>query len=99
MKIIQILPELKEGGVERGTLDLCLYLQSQGHHVIVISNGGPLVQKLLENKIHHLSWPVHKKNPLTIFRMSQKLRHLIRTEAIDIIHARSRVPAWITYLA
>ena len=99
MRIIQILPQLKEGGVERGTLDLCFYLQSQGHNVCVISQGGPLVQKLQEKGISHLSWPVHKKNPLTIFRMSQRLRHLIQNEKTELVHARSRVPAWITYLA
>ncbi len=99
MKIIQILPQLKEGGVERGTLDLCFYLKNQGHEVWVISHGGPLVRTLEEKGISHLSWPVHKKNPLTIFRMSQRLRHLIQKEKIDIVHARSRVPAWITYFA
>lgn len=99
MKIIQMLPALKEGGVETGTIDLSLSLKSRGHEVIVISNGGPLVSLLDQNGIRHLKWPVHKKNIWTIYRMRQRLTRYIRENSADIIHARSRVPAWITYLA
>ncbi len=99
MKIIQILPALKEGGVETGTIDLSLSLKARGHEVIVISNGGPGVKLLDQNGICHLQWPVHKKNPWTIFRMSLKLARHIEKNSPDIIHARSRVPAWITYFA
>ena len=99
MHIVQILPALKEGGVETGTIDLCLYLKKQGHTVTVISNGGPLVQKLKDEGITHLSWPVHKKNPWTIYQLSRKLIRFIQNNSIELIHARSRVPGWITYLA
>lgn len=99
MNILQILPSLKEGGVETGTLDICKYLKERGHSVAVISNGGPLVSELDRYGISHFSWPVHQKNPFTIFQMSRKLIRFIRQHHIDIVHARSRVPGWITYLA
>lgn len=102
MKIIQILPALKEGGVETGTIDLSLSLQSRGHDITVISNSDSRasgVQSLTQNGIRHLEWPVDKKNPSTIYKMSRKLRHYILENSPDIIHARSRVPAWITWLA
>lgn len=99
MKIVQILPALKEGGVETGTIDLSLSLKARGHEVTVISNGGTGVKLLDQNGIRHLQWPVHKKNPWTIYRMSRKLARHIQKNSPDIIHARSRVPAWITYFA
>ena len=99
MKIIQILPQLKEGGVETGTIDIARHLHKKGHEVFVISNGGPLVEELRRAGIPHLLWPVHHKHPWTILRMAFKLIGFLNREKIDIVHARSRVPGWITYLA
>ena len=59
MKIIQILPELHAGGVERGTLEVGKYLVEQGHESIVISNGGRLVPQLEAEGSRHISMPVH----------------------------------------
>jgi lipopolysaccharide heptosyltransferase II len=99
MNILQILPELNVGGVETGTVDLAKYLVAQGHKSIVVSNGGGLVAQLESDGSKHYTLPVHKKNPLTMFRSVAKLVNIIRQEKIDIVHARSRVPAWIAFFA
>jgi glycosyltransferase involved in cell wall biosynthesis len=98
MKIIQILPELNAGGVERGTLEVGKYLTEQGHESIVISNGGRLVEQLEAEGSRHITLPVHKKH-LKSLKQVKVLRRLFEQERPDIIHLRSRVPAWIAWLA
>jgi glycosyltransferase involved in cell wall biosynthesis len=99
MNILQILPELNVGGVETGTIDLSRYLVTNGHRSIVVSNGGVLVERLEKNSGVHYKLPVHKKNLWTMLRMIPKVRKIILSEKIDIVHARSRVPAWIAFFA
>ncbi|MBI1884391.1 MAG: glycosyltransferase [Chlamydiae bacterium] len=99
MKILQIVPEMKMGGVETGTLDLAKALVERGHQAFVISAGGPMVSDLERRGVWHLELPVCRKSPGTILRMSRRVRKFIRDEKIDIVHARSRVPAWIGFLA
>lgn len=99
MKILQILPELNVGGVETGTVDFAKYLVEHGHQSIVVSNGGRLVEELTKNGSQHYQMPVHKKNLWTMVRLIPKLRKIIVAEKVDIVHARSRVPAWIAFFA
>ncbi len=99
MNILQILPELNVGGVETGTVDLAGYLVSRGHKSVVVSNGGALVEKLESGGSKHYTLPVHKKSIFTILWAIPKLIQITRKEEIDIIHARSRVPAWIAFFA
>ncbi len=99
MNILQILPELNVGGVETGTLDLAKYLVKKGHKAVVVSNGGELVKELELLGAIHYQLPVHEKSFFTMARMVPKLAEIINKEQIDIIHARSRVPAWIAYFA
>ena len=99
MNILQILPELNVGGVETGTVDFAHYLVQQGHKSVVVSNGGSLAERLEKEGSTHYSLPVHKKNLWTMFRMVGPLREIIRKEHIEIVHARSRVPAWIAFFA
>ena len=99
MHILQILPELNVGGVETGTVDFANYLVENGHKSVVISNGGRLVEKLEEQGSTHYALPVHKKSVVTAWRMIEKVRAIINAEKIQIVHARSRVPAWIAYFA
>jgi glycosyltransferase involved in cell wall biosynthesis len=98
MKVIQILPELNSGGVERGTLEVGKYLVDQGHESIVISNGGRLVTQLEAEGSRHITLPVHKKR-LSSLKHVKFLRHLFEEERPDIMHLRSRLPAWLAYLA
>ncbi|MEC8614369.1 MAG: glycosyltransferase family 4 protein [Verrucomicrobiota bacterium] len=98
MKVIQILPELNAGGVERGTLEVGKYLVDQGHESIVISNGGRLVTQLEAEGSQHITLPVHKKR-ISSLKQVKVLRNLFEIEKPDIIHLRSRLPAWLAYLA
>jgi lipopolysaccharide heptosyltransferase II len=99
MNILQILPELNVGGVETGTVDLARALTAQGHKAVVISRGGALVKELEACGAVHYALPVHKKNLLVMFRMVDAVADIIRKEQIDIVHARSRVPAWPAFFA
>jgi len=99
MNILQILPELNVGGVETGTVDLAKYLVTQGHKSVVVSHGGSLVEALESQGCKHYTLPVHQKNLFTILCCIGKLISIIRYEKIDIVHARSRVPAWIAFFA
>jgi lipopolysaccharide heptosyltransferase II len=99
VNILQILPELNVGGVETGTVDLAKHLVLQGHRSVVVSNGGALVAQLQSEGTKHYTLPVHKKNFFTAYHCIGKLVDIIRKEKIDIVHARSRVPAWIAFFA
>ncbi len=99
MKILQILPELNVGGVETGTLDLSKYLVRLGHKVVVVSAGGSLVKELEASGAKHYTLAVHKKSFFSICKLIPILAEIIKQEEIDIVHARSRVPAWIAFFA
>ncbi len=99
MNILQILPELNVGGVETGTVDFAKYLAEHGHTSVVVSNGGAMVEELEKGGSRHFAMPVHKKNIFVMFQCVRKLIALIEAEQIDIVHARSRVPAWIAFFA
>ncbi len=99
MNILQVIPKLDVGGVETGTVDLAKELVKRGHKAIVVSNGGRLVKELLGTSARHIKLPVHKKSFLTAFKMIKKLEYIIKEEQIDIVHARSRVPAMIAFFA
>lgn len=98
LKIIQILPELNSGGVERGTLEIAGYLSRQGHHSIVVSSGGRLVEQLESEGSRHIRLQVASKSPLTI-KSSFGLKKILENEKPDIVHLRSRVPAWVAFFA
>ncbi len=92
--ILQVLPRLVLGGAERGTVDVAAAIQRAGGRAIVVSEGGPMVRELERARATHIRLPVARKNPLTIWRNAGRLARLIRKQKVDIIHARSRAPAW-----
>ncbi|MEM1082845.1 MAG: glycosyltransferase family 4 protein [Verrucomicrobiota bacterium] len=98
MKVLQVLPELNSGGVERGTLELGAHLAAHGHQSLVLSGGGKLVSELEAAGSRHLSLPVGKKSLSTLLLVGQ-VRALLESEKPDILHLRSRVPAWLLWLA
>jgi glycosyltransferase involved in cell wall biosynthesis len=98
MKVVQILPELNAGGVEGHVLELAEFLASQGHESIVISNGGQMAERLEQRGVRHVTIPVHRKSLRSLFQV-RKVRKFLRSEKPDVVHAHSRVPAWIAWLA
>ena len=99
MRIVQLLPELNEGGVERGVVELNREFVTSGHDSIVISAGGKLAGTIDADGGRHIALDVCSKNPLSAWRRVVVLRRLFRELRPDIIHVRSRVPAWLAYLA
>lgn len=98
LSVVQVLPTLNGGGVERGTLEVARELVRQGHRSVVISAGGQMVSQLIRDGSEHLAWPLGAKSPLTL-RWVKPLRRWLAEQRIDILHARSRLPAWISWLA
>lgn len=98
LKIAQILPEFHEGGVERHVLWLSNELAAMGHQVTVVTAGGKL-EKKLDPAVRLWRLPVHRKNLLTGFYSALKIAARAKGEGWDILHAHSRVPAWIAWWA
>lgn len=99
MHIVHILPELKQGGVETVVVGLTRELVKAGHRCTVISNGGKLVSDVVAAGGVHCRLNVCSKNPLTFFNRVRKLQTALSKLQPDIIHAHSRVPAWLAWFA
>jgi len=97
--ILQIIPELGPGGAEQGCIDIATELIQSGARSIVVSNSGSRIHELRRHKIEHINLPVHSKNPFTMIRNIKAIRNLIRQYNVDIVHVRSRAPAWSAYKA
>ncbi|MFP4314340.1 MAG: glycosyltransferase family 4 protein [Alphaproteobacteria bacterium] len=97
--IMQIIPELGPGGAEQGCIDVAKELVNAGAQAIVISNGGSRVPELQRAGAVHIDMPVHSKNPIVMARNVKRLRKLITQYGVNIVHARSRAPAWSAYQA
>ena len=98
LTVLQTLPALETGGVERGTVDVAAELARRGHRSLVMSSGGTLTAELDADGSRHYAWPVGRKSPFTLLLVS-RLRRFLLEEKVDILHARSRLPAWVSYLA
>jgi glycosyltransferase involved in cell wall biosynthesis len=96
--VLQVLPALESGGVERGTLEIAEALVNHGHRALVMSGGGRLVAPLEQAGAHHFTWPIGVKSFKTLLLVG-KLQRLLVEQKVDIVHVRSRVPAWIVWLA
>lgn len=94
MKILQVLPALGQGGVERGTLEIASALTAAGIPNAVASAGGRLVRALEECGTDHLLLPIDKKNPFTLRKCAKKLAEYCKAEGVTLMHVRSRAPAW-----
>ena len=96
MHIVQLLPELNQGGVERGTVELNRELVKRGHQSSVISLGGKQVNSIVPDGKITIPLMYAQKHS-SCFARASKLRKLLQTIEPDILHARSRVPAWLTW--
>lgn len=99
MKILQIVPELNQGGVERGTIELSRELVCHGHESIVVSAGGILSEQIVKDGGSHIRLDVCSKNIGTAVPRIYRLRKLLQTIRPNIVHSRSRVPAWMSFFA
>lgn len=97
--ILQVLPALGTGGVERGTVEITQAIAAAGWRALVASDGGPRAAHVERAGGRNFLLPLETKNPFTILRNASRLAALIRAENVDIIHARSRAPAWSAWLA
>jgi glycosyltransferase involved in cell wall biosynthesis len=94
LTVVQLLPALSSGGVERSTLEIGDALVAAGHRSIVVSAGGRLVAPLEAAGSEHVTLDIGRKSP-TSLRHIASLRRLFATQHADIVHARSRLPAWL----
>lgn len=97
--ILQVLPRLDSGGVERGTIDITDAIAKEGWKALVASSGGQLLAHINHAGGEHITLPLHSKNPFVIRANAAALVKLIKARNISLIHARSRAPAWSAYLA
>ena len=93
--IVQLVPALVRGGVERGTIEMARAIIEAGGRAVVISGGGPMVRHLDRIGATHHQIPIGVKNPLSWSGLRRKVRRVLVDEGADIVHVRSRVPAWI----
>ncbi|MBP7599068.1 MAG: glycosyltransferase, partial [Pseudoxanthomonas sp.] len=94
LTVVQLLPALESGGVERSTLEIADALVRAGHRAVVVSAGGRLVPTLQASGAEHITLDIGRKSLLTL-RHVPALRRLFAEVGADIVHARSRLPAWI----
>ena len=99
LRVVQLLPALNEGGVERGVVELNREYVARGVKSVVISRGGKLVPEIERHGGRHITLDVASKNPLTVPLRALRLRRVLRKVQPSIVHARSRVPAWLCVLA
>ncbi len=99
LTVLQVVPELEQGGVEVGTIDLARALVARGHRALVASNGGRLVAELEAAGAEHVALAVHRKAYPLHPGVTRKLREVVRREGVDVVHARSRAPAWYAWRA
>lgn len=98
LTVVQLLPALESGGVERSTLEIAEALVRDGHRAIVVSAGGRLVPRLQALGAEHVTLDIGRKSLLTL-RHVRPLRALLQCERVDLVHARSRLPAWVGWRA
>ena len=97
--VLQVLPSLVTGGVERGTIEITQAVAEAEGIALVASAGGPMVASVRRAGGRHFTLPLQAKDPITIWRNAARLEALIRAENVMLVHARSRAPAWAAWLA
>jgi glycosyltransferase involved in cell wall biosynthesis len=97
--VLQVLPALESGGVERGTIEVAAAIEQAGGRALVASAGGRMLPALKRTGAQHVALPLDQRTPWRIWRNAAALEALIRQHGVDIVHARSRAPAWSAWLA
>lgn len=99
LTVLQVVPAMETGGVERGTVEMVQAITRAGGSAVVASSGGRLVEAVERAGGTHIQMKLASKNPARIWRNAAQLAFLIRAADVDIVHARSRAPAWSAWLA
>ncbi len=99
LKVLQVIPKLGYGGAETGCFDIAHYLFENNCSSFLITNGGPLTKFINKKKVKYIRLPVNSKNPLIMLLNTILISVIVFFYNIDIIHARSRAPAWSCFLA
>jgi len=99
IKVLQVIPKLGYGGAETGCYDLAHYLPEKGCGSYIITSGGELLEFIKKNKVKVFRLPVHSKNPIIMLFNSIIIFFIILLYNINIVHARSRAPAWSCLIA
>ena len=99
INVLQVIPKLGFGGAETGCYDIAHYLAEKDCGSYIATSGGELLKFVKKNKVKIFRVPVHSKNPITILLNTVLLSAYILIKKINIVHARSRAPAWSSYLA
>ena len=99
IKVLQVIPKLGYGGAETGCYDIAHYLVEKNCSSFIATSGGQLLKFVKKNKVKIFRLPVHSKNPILIIFNALILSILILLNNINIVHARSRAPAWSCYIA
>ena len=99
IKVLQVIPKLGYGGAETGCYDIAHYLAEKNCKSYIITSGGPLLKFIKKNKVKVFRLPVQSKNPILILLNTILISLIIIFLRIDIVHARSRAPAWSCFLS
>ncbi|MEM7423640.1 MAG: glycosyltransferase family 4 protein [Pseudomonadota bacterium] len=99
LTIMQVVPRLEMGGVERGTLEIAEAIVAAGGRALIVTRGGQLEFRIQRAGGEIVYMNVDSKNPATLWQNARLMRRLIRDEGVDVVHARSRAPAWSAYWA
>ena len=99
IKVLQVIPRLGYGGAETGCFDLAHFLPEQGYKSFIVTSGGELIKFIKKERVKVFKLPVHSKNPILILLNSILISFIIIAYNINIVHARSRAPAWSCYFA
>ena len=99
LSVLQVIPQLDVSGASQGCIDVANYLIENHHNCVVMTHSGKRVEDAKNKDISVIISPVHSKNPITIFSNIFRLLKVIRDYHIDIIHVRSRAPAWSCFFA
>ncbi|NQV98166.1 MAG: glycosyltransferase family 4 protein [Rhodospirillales bacterium] len=97
--VLQVLPALNTGGVERSTVEVAEAIVEANGRAIVVSAGGSMVYELARVGAEHIEMPTHSKNPFVMYKNIGRLVEIIKKYRVDVVHVRSRAPAWSSYFA
>ena len=97
--ILQVLPALGTGGLERGAVEIASAITQGGGTALVASRPGRLLVQLRHAGGRHIALDLKKKSPFAVLRRARDLQAIIRREGVDLVHARSRIPAWAAWIA